>query len=116
MAVHFRSAPVIALLTVCLAIRAGARPMGGFGLAPAPGPEGGMAGCPPLGLEPVDNFNVTEYISAPWFVLAQVTMLVIIPKHLVHSCWGTCAEAEGLGGGQRLLLRPGGIRAGQGGI
>lgn len=54
--------------------------------APAPGPAEGA--CPPPGLGPVPDFNVTEYISAPWFVLAQ-TPLVYQPVDQLF-----CTRAE----------------------
>ena len=44
--------------------------------APAAEPAGGA--CPPPGLAPVADFNVTSYISAPWFVLAQVPRAVTL--------------------------------------
>lgn len=80
---HFLQLAVI--LLACCALPTRARRQ--LAQAPAPGPEAGFS-CPPPGFDAVQEFNVTEYISAPWFVLAQ-TPLIYQPVSQLY-----CTRAE----------------------
>lgn len=69
------TARFLALAALCLALGAaqarGARHLAAAA-APAAAPGANSSACPPYGFDALEDFNVTDYISAPWYVLAQV--------------------------------------------
>ncbi|EFN60182.1 hypothetical protein CHLNCDRAFT_49742 [Chlorella variabilis] len=72
------TARFLALAALCLALGAaqarGARHLAAAA-APAAAPGANSSACPPYGFDALEDFNVTDYISAPWYVLAQLPLI-----------------------------------------